>query len=633
MDLLEEKRDVESSYVVAQLEQYRRRVDVFISFTVEFRSSKGQRAQSGAKLGINPKSGFSTPIGIYAYPVQQIWHQIDLPTHRIPFGGERPNIFVFENKSPERVATGSRYKLEDLKNDMKRLRDLFPENKTIDEITTFEHAKLKPSALEDQKNGTWDTDLPYVTLEAEYVILYQNPKILQVLIKDRVFEIPTFYVDRIVQFDFDDASDYFIKNLFQQRYDTKYCRTPLQSLWTLTREMAEENPIKWTNILRQIYDGVVDDQGDGFIHTNEPTQAVFFNRKFLKVLDLIKNKGKNWKDSKNLLDEKIQKILEKARAFNNIIHEDLNISGMKLTELPDLSQYIVNGDFVCQDNYIRNLKGCPKIVKGDFAVQSCRIQTLEGFPKFVGGSILLNHNQLTSLDGLPETTFGRLNVYNNKLKSLKGVSKYILGGFDPTNNPLPKTEKYRPIYVGGEYEFDTEPWIGEKNVDDFPIMSPGNYVSESYDFQQRLEKRFKNFTLKMGNAKHARSVLSSDDIREFGHMMDFKVGDKVLPRDIFTDDNEDYFDNERKIGFWYPGTVGVIRQKNRLGSGDMEYQVSVGEFLYTARAFDLIKSTEDLDKYANIDLYKNDEKTVHESFNGMFNQILETIQRNTITSI
>jgi hypothetical protein len=585
MDLLEEKRDAESSYVVSQLEQYRRRADVFISFTEEFRSSTDQKAQSGAKLGINPKSAFSTPIGIYAYPIRELWHQIDLPVNRLPFAAERPNIFVFENKSPERVATGSRYKLENLKNDMKRLRDLFPENKTIDEITTFEYAKLKPSALEDHENGTWDTDLPYVTLEADYVIIYQNPKILHVLIKDTAYEIPTFYVDRIMGFDFDEASDFFIKTLIEKRYESRYCRTPLQSLWTLTREMADQKPTNWTNILRQIYDGVVDDQGDGFIHTNEPTQAVFFNRKFLKVLDVVRNNAKKWKDTRMVFNEKIKAILERARANNNIIEDDVKMTNENLIELPDLSDYIVQGDFVINNNpirsSIRSLKGCPKIVMGDFYAAKCRLQTLEGFPEYVGGRIMLFDNQLTSLEGLPETTFGDLKINKNKLKSLKGVSKYVLGSFTSTVNPLSKTEKYRPIYIGGDYDVDgsfDEISINENNVDDYPIMSSNNYYTSTFDLSRRLEKRFVNFTLKMGNFQHTRWVIPSDQIKQFGHMMEFKIGDKVRTKKILKSDKL-YLNHEWVKDGWYPGTIGEISHKLE-GVSD-RVQVVVGKFTYT----------------------------------------------------
>ena len=46
---------------------------------------------------------------------------------------------------------------------------------------------------------------------------------------------------------------------------------------------------KWTHILLKDlgYDGVVDDSGEGVIHKNEPSQAVFFNRAALEIIEII----------------------------------------------------------------------------------------------------------------------------------------------------------------------------------------------------------------------------------------------------------------------------------------------------------------------------------------------------------
>lgn len=51
-----------------------------------------------AKLGINPKSNYDTPLGIYAYPISYVHQQLDYTEHPIavlPFAGEAPYANIF----------------------------------------------------------------------------------------------------------------------------------------------------------------------------------------------------------------------------------------------------------------------------------------------------------------------------------------------------------------------------------------------------------------------------------------------------------------------------------------------------------------------------------------------------------
>jgi hypothetical protein len=58
------------------------------------------------KLGINPRSNYETPIGIYAYPIDYVlWR-----AGRVPFGIDRPTIQVFECDPDARI-----WKLEETK--------------------------------------------------------------------------------------------------------------------------------------------------------------------------------------------------------------------------------------------------------------------------------------------------------------------------------------------------------------------------------------------------------------------------------------------------------------------------------------------------------------------------------------
>ena len=59
--------------------------DIFISFrTME-------------RIGINPKSEYDTPIGVYAYPLQKVWDE-DTGTVDVPFAGENPIVHILRRR-------------------------------------------------------------------------------------------------------------------------------------------------------------------------------------------------------------------------------------------------------------------------------------------------------------------------------------------------------------------------------------------------------------------------------------------------------------------------------------------------------------------------------------------------------
>lgn len=84
---------------------------------------------------------------------------------------------------------------------------------------------------------------------------------------------------------------------FEELIDDEYKTSPAQTFWSLTRSIAEyidkygntksRTPIIWTQILRRFYDGVVDNTGRGFIHSNEPYQAVMWTTAQFDVVDFL----------------------------------------------------------------------------------------------------------------------------------------------------------------------------------------------------------------------------------------------------------------------------------------------------------------------------------------------------------
>lgn len=76
-----------------------------------------------------------------------------------------------------------------------------------------------------------------------------------------------------------------------------------------------------------------------------------------------------------------------------IIKGDLDLSGMGLTRLPNLSEVVVEGDFNCSDNKLETLKGMPKEVGGNFDFSKNKIKEIITLPE-TKGKIIYNGNPL-----------------------------------------------------------------------------------------------------------------------------------------------------------------------------------------------------------------------------------------------
>ena len=119
-----------------------------------------------------------------------------------------------------------------------------------------------------------------------------------------------------------------------------------------------------------------------------------------------------------------------------VIKGDLDLSRKGLTELPDLSEVVVKGNFYCSENKLTSLDGAPQTVGGDFNCSINQLTSLEGAPKEVGGGFSCFHNELTSLEGAPQTVGGYFSCSNNQLTSLESAPKEVGGDFNCSNNQL-----------------------------------------------------------------------------------------------------------------------------------------------------------------------------------------------------
>ena len=105
----------------------------------------------------------------------------------------------------------------------------------------------------------------------------------------------------------------------------------------------------------------------------------------------------------------------------NFLYVPGNVSFTRanMTELPDLSQVIVGGNFYCEWNQLSSLIGAPHEVRGTFLCDNNRLISLEGAPEIIGGHFSCARNQLSSLEHAPVRVGGIFSCAENQLTSLE----------------------------------------------------------------------------------------------------------------------------------------------------------------------------------------------------------------------
>ncbi len=105
------------------------------------------------------------------------------------------------------------------------------------------------------------------------------------------------------------------------------------------------------------------------------------------------------------------------------IEQELDISEMGLTKLPDLSTVTVRDVFDCSGNRLKSLKGAPLAVGRDFDCSKNEIETLEGCTQNIGGQFCCAINRLRSLKGGPEEVSGFYSCAYNQLGTVEGLPR------------------------------------------------------------------------------------------------------------------------------------------------------------------------------------------------------------------
>jgi len=225
------------------------------------------------KFGVNPTTRFSTPIGIYSYPLNQtIFDQFLDGT--LPFAQGQPFIMLFK------VAEGVPviYTAEDIPLDEY---DEYVEALLSDEMMDSERKTRYARRARALRRG-WapSTGQPYDP-PLDWLRLARDPS------------TSTGPGDTAVTRS-EDATNRYLKFHMGTALPFPPEESKAAHLWGLARNAAQEDPMRWNAIMRKLgIAGVVDDAGVGFIHPNEPLQAVFFTmadpERNLELVEVLPN--------------------------------------------------------------------------------------------------------------------------------------------------------------------------------------------------------------------------------------------------------------------------------------------------------------------------------------------------------
>jgi len=314
------------------LAQYVNDPDVYISFT------------DVNKIGINPKSQFKTPLGIYTYPIKEFYDKYLYPYMKgnyqglgrfteltpsnvkyvgiatkesigkyAPFAGKSKYInFIKSNNIPRAIKDMDKdYGSADYNRDIGILKKKYGNMTFFDQkkINAVSKSTLKELFEYKVLNGTVPSiiklkkELPEIKQElnsvfgADWIRVYIH--ISKMFFKKYPFSEEAFYdiFYNINSFMFDDL---IIK---EGELDAKD-NHPISKMWNTTRLLASRlkdptsvdiddinGSAKWNSILTNDlgYSMFGDKYGVGYIHPAEPIQAVFLNTRAFTLLERLPN--------------------------------------------------------------------------------------------------------------------------------------------------------------------------------------------------------------------------------------------------------------------------------------------------------------------------------------------------------
>lgn len=238
------------------------------------------------KLGINPRSHYNTPMGIYAYPAEYVIEKVGrkLPLDKLPFAGDQPWVNIFRVSENSNVID-------------------------LDEVT------------EDMYN--------------DYCQRFSE------ILSKRYSNSPLETTNKVVARFKEEAST-------GPGFKSARVKTPGGKLWYVSMEVSKEiadlyveksRSLSWNKLFRDVgIDGFID-MGKGIIHPSEPTQAVFFSMKPIQVLDRVENKY-----SPDTIEKQKYKGQAKKEEFERLIKEFRKVLALAAGDTKQIIEWLNSGD-------------------------------------------------------------------------------------------------------------------------------------------------------------------------------------------------------------------------------------------------------------------------------------------------
>jgi hypothetical protein len=234
---------VESAY--SKLLKYKDDPTIFISFTAV------------NKAGLNPRSTYNTPNGIYTYPLALTWELYKVDTHKdfreYPFANSQPYIQVLKANKPNTILDITSYNETNFKNDLKRVLHMYPDKKN--EIM----GSIKDARVPMPAGRLWA-----ITRAVTFTPPPPRKPLVPADFKNNEKELGD-------EEDWDDDEEDWGDD-------------------AAGNKVGNPDANKWSTLLRKLGYGVVVDLNHSVIHTGEPCQAVFLGKKYFKHLGTLLNK-------------------------------------------------------------------------------------------------------------------------------------------------------------------------------------------------------------------------------------------------------------------------------------------------------------------------------------------------------
>lgn len=275
-ELLEARKNPELNKHVgitkAMLDYYEKNPNGFVSFTRR------------EKLGINPKTPFNTPLGIYAYQLSYVIDNIEnSSTSNLPFAGSEPYANFFNIKG-DILDNDLTTREEDMI--IWHLRGIYPNTQDViydmrssmkTKSTPFSriwYLTYKLSMVDKGRSLNPQQYLSFlgINLKTPSVAKYLRNEQLTRVEYDDILKIITRALDND-----NGVDEYQVMSKLDSKLSFNDRITAILNDAAPHTTKRRASIYNWNKLMRELgYDAAVDN-GEGVIHSNEPYQAVVFN--------------------------------------------------------------------------------------------------------------------------------------------------------------------------------------------------------------------------------------------------------------------------------------------------------------------------------------------------------------------